>query len=77
MAGITASKAVALLEGAAVGDTPRVMRYRTVRDWLGAELEDRLTLYLAVYIEPHDSFDFLNDEAQRTFLLILAQLIEV
>jgi len=77
VAGITASEARGLLIAAAEGDTPPVTRFRTMRDWLGVDLEARIAMYLAVYIEPHNVFDFLTDHEQRLFLLILAELIEV
>lgn len=76
---MTAQEAADSLRAAAANPTPPKPRPFTLLDWIGATVFERVYMYCVLYMSSDaDEFFFkLSDDDQRTFLPILAELIEV
>lgn len=76
---MTAQDAADSLRAAAVLPTPPKPRPFSLDDWVGMTVSQRVFLYFAIYVssDANEFFFKMPDDDQRTFLLILAELIEV
>lgn len=77
---MTALEAADCLRAAAVAPPPAPLpNWRTLADWIGEAAFHYAYIYFCVYVSSDaDEFFFqLTSDDQRTFLLILAELIEV
>jgi len=79
VAGITASEAADCLRTAAVLPAPPQPLPHDLLNWIGIAVYERVYVYFVVYVssDAGEFFFKMPDDDQRTFLLILAELIEV
>lgn len=76
---MTAQDAADSLRAAAVVPAPPKPLPFTLGDWVGHTVYERVYVYFCVYVssDAGEFFFKMDADDQRTFLLILAELIEV